>query len=291
MKSKLWVGGVKSTTPVSLLEDAFGRFGKVCKAECGFPGFAFVEFDDDAGALEAQTKMDKTYLQGIGKIHVSAATLRGYEEACKKRDDYWESKGQVYKRGSHSPSRSRSRKRGHAAAKRCSSSGSRSRGSVSRSGSRASGRQRKRSRSWSRRPKPQALVAQAQDGMPAIEDGKFQEVRPVWLSDADRGAVMCFFDGATGYDILLESASVSKAVNMARMPRFPRAFPEADESQRNALLAALSGVGTGGANETGNSERSVEVRQAVIVDAGGLRLLRKTLVVDGTVCYSEDKSI
>lgn len=339
MKTKLWVGGVKSTSGVKLLEDTFGRFGKVSKAETGFPGFAFVEFEDDSDAIEAQKNLDKTSIKGIGKIHVTTATNRGYDEACKKRDDYWRSKG-------HSAppcARSRSPLR-----KRSSSRSSRRRGRRSRSSSRSS-LPKRRSRSNSHRscsasrslqpprnkpskkeqsasrsashhsraravsppprdlslsppPKRENVVAALTNGvsydstaMSVCKDKTGypdQEPQAVWLSDVDRAAMLCFFDGASAYDMALESATVSKAHNPERMPRFPRCFPDVDEEIQAAMLTAFAGVSSDATKaDRDNTERSIEVRQKVIVSADGQRLIRKTLVVDGTVCYSEDKTL
>merc|ERR1711957_1074599 len=116
----------------------------------------------------------------------------------------------------------------------------------------------------------------------------FEEHQPIWLADTDRAAILCFFDAVSPFDILVEGASVSKAHNPERLPRFPRPFPDVDsEIQANILTALGSFCGVANAEKNvakkPSGERSVEVRQSIIVDpSDGVRLLRKTLVVNGT---------
>lgn len=88
MSSTCWVGRVKSTVPPSLLRDAFAEFGNILRIETGFAGFAFVEFEEMASCLEGVKMMNKKDVPNVGEIHVQQATYRGYEDACRKRDEY-----------------------------------------------------------------------------------------------------------------------------------------------------------------------------------------------------------
>lgn len=147
MKTKVWVGGVKSHTPASKVEEAFSKYGTVAKVETGFPGMAFVEFDALKDAEEACKALDAKVLPGIGKLGCKIATERGYEDAVKKRDDF--------QRGNFVPARNRvsrvSRSRSRSRRPRGRSRSRRSRRASSRS---RSTRRRNRSTSRSRTPKP-----------------------------------------------------------------------------------------------------------------------------------------
>mmetsp|Transcript_33359 Transcript_33359/g.76115 ORF Transcript_33359/g.76115 Transcript_33359/m.76115 type:complete len:174 (-) Transcript_33359:158-679(-) len=88
MTTRVWVGGAKSTTPISVLEQTFSKFGNVVKVETGFPGFAFVEYDNLSDAEAAVKELHEKIIPSIGKLGCQVATLRGYEDACRKRDEF-----------------------------------------------------------------------------------------------------------------------------------------------------------------------------------------------------------
>lgn len=172
MRTTVWVGRVKSTCAPNLLESAFGKVGQVAKVETGFAGFAFVEYENEDDADRACEELNKTVIPSVGEVLVSRATLRGYEDAVTKRDNYWRKKGTKEDskflagpgmgraRGSRSASRrktSRSRSRSRHRSRSFSRSRSRSRTKERRSRSQSrskSGAKRERngSRSWSNKP-------------------------------------------------------------------------------------------------------------------------------------------
>mmetsp|Transcript_21954 Transcript_21954/g.51358 ORF Transcript_21954/g.51358 Transcript_21954/m.51358 type:complete len:183 (+) Transcript_21954:100-648(+) len=158
MSSRVWVGGAKSTTPQSVLEQTFSKYGKIVKVETGFPGFAFVEFDHSSDAEAAVKDLHEKVLPGIGKLGCQVATLRGYEDACRKRDEFrkgtYQNKFRGSRRDSRSPSRGRRDRRPPPRRRRSSSRhSSRGRGSPRRSPTpQRGGRQRSRSRSRGREP-------------------------------------------------------------------------------------------------------------------------------------------
>eukprot|EP00927_Polykrikos_kofoidii_P067086 TRINITY_DN6260_c0_g2_i1.p1 TRINITY_DN6260_c0_g2~~TRINITY_DN6260_c0_g2_i1.p1 ORF type:complete len:389 (-),score=34.27 TRINITY_DN6260_c0_g2_i1:453-1619(-) len=147
MKNTVWVGRVKSTVPPNTLREAFSKCGNVTAVDTGFAGFAFVEYETEEDCVEAVKKMNNAKIANVGQIHVTHATLRGYDDALKKRDDYWRSRGgmpsNVSERiqGPRPRSRQRSRSRSFS---RC-----RRRDSRSRSRSRSADRRRQSSASSS----------------------------------------------------------------------------------------------------------------------------------------------
>mmetsp|Transcript_122185 Transcript_122185/g.356704 ORF Transcript_122185/g.356704 Transcript_122185/m.356704 type:complete len:112 (-) Transcript_122185:46-381(-) len=92
MESTVWVGRVKSTCSPSLLKETFSKVGEVAKVETGFAGYAFVTFERVEDACKACKTMKQASVPGIGNITVSKASCRGYDDACKKRDEFWQSR-------------------------------------------------------------------------------------------------------------------------------------------------------------------------------------------------------
>mmetsp|Transcript_75396 Transcript_75396/g.140642 ORF Transcript_75396/g.140642 Transcript_75396/m.140642 type:complete len:182 (+) Transcript_75396:122-667(+) len=111
MTTRVWVGGAKSTTPVSVLEQTFSKFGNVVKVETGFPGFAFVEYDNLGDAEAAVKELHEKIIPSIGKLGCQVATLRGYEDACRKRDEF--RKGTYQSNNRHKGGRQDSRSPSH----------------------------------------------------------------------------------------------------------------------------------------------------------------------------------
>eukprot|EP00401_Gymnodinium_catenatum_P051795 CAMPEP_0117495422 /NCGR_PEP_ID=MMETSP0784-20121206/20125_1 /TAXON_ID=39447 /ORGANISM="" /LENGTH=390 /DNA_ID=CAMNT_0005290345 /DNA_START=180 /DNA_END=1350 /DNA_ORIENTATION=- len=370
-----WVGRVKSTVSPSLLQEAFGKFGDIVRIETGFAGFAFVEFAEGEAAEEAIRKLNKADIPGVGTIHVSAASVRGYEDACRKRDDYWRGRNGTVPsmEGARPPHReplrdprmrSRSRARSRSRSRSMSRSMpkawrlARTRAEVSSSPSRSRRRRTQHRRSRSRsgtsssgggkrkvaataETSAGAVLAEANCGVNASKAGTRRGDTPdakqtvaladyagqnacqadgagneceedyedeAWdtfadetmpeLSREDRIEALCFFDGAGAYDLLLEAAFVLRAAAPDCLNGFPHAFPGLAQEDAAALLNVIAGfVANSGqsikkaAQRGGPQERSVEVRQSIIMNVHGQRVLRKAVLVDGAVCYQDLKLV
>lgn len=324
MRCTLWIGRVKSTCAPELLESAFAKYGSIARVETGFAGFAFVEFHSEEDAEVACKEMNKVAIAHVGEVHVSMATQRGYEEACNKRDTYRKLHGLPVRR---SRSRSRSRSRPVAGARRSPSVRRHRSQSRSRSGGAGRGRRERRSlsrssaslsrsksvrsakRERSRSPKLrewkgtanapgqiQPWSSQADQQDEAAGPRILTENDVVQVSRADRSAVLCFFDGASVYDLLLEGNGISRQ-EVGLMEGFPHAYPNLSKENTVGLVDALLGFTLEGCpadNEDGSaplSERSVEVRQTLSVDAQGRRRLRKALVVNGEIGFTEERAV
>lgn len=84
---------MKSSVPPEILEDSFRKAGKIVKIETGFPGFAFVEYQEEDDADKACKMFNKEVIPNVGEVRCSRATQRGYEEAVNKRQAYWKGRG------------------------------------------------------------------------------------------------------------------------------------------------------------------------------------------------------
>mmetsp|Transcript_102004 Transcript_102004/g.197473 ORF Transcript_102004/g.197473 Transcript_102004/m.197473 type:complete len:345 (+) Transcript_102004:87-1121(+) len=318
IRATLFVGRVKSTASPALLDEAFSNIGKVKRIETGFGGFAFVEFEDAEDADTACEKMKQATIPGIGEVRVEHATMRGYQDACTKREEYWRLRGGsasfAYPRNSqesrcrgspswgrrrrkHSWSRSRSRMRSKSRRR----SFSRSRGRRERSSS--SGGSASRSLSQMNSPMKREPQQQQQwAGHPArIENRKDVQPDSANLSTADdslsiafdledngfhldaahRAATVGFFDGANACDLLLEGAASADAGDSAAsglLSGFPHGFPALSQEGAMRLHSMVSGFVN--ANfEAGNSEDEHSIE------------IRQTLVVDADGRRSVRKSL
>lgn len=117
------------------------------------------------------------------------------------------------------------------------------------------------------------------------------------LSLQERASVVQFFDGASVRELLLESAAVV-AVPDLFLPEMMNGFPHSFQSLSQdgvinllAVFAAFVRGGGAGADAASNSDLSVEVRQTLTVSASGRRAMRKTLLVDGMRCASEEQAL
>eukprot|EP00401_Gymnodinium_catenatum_P066604 CAMPEP_0117549992 /NCGR_PEP_ID=MMETSP0784-20121206/48451_1 /TAXON_ID=39447 /ORGANISM="" /LENGTH=354 /DNA_ID=CAMNT_0005346997 /DNA_START=133 /DNA_END=1197 /DNA_ORIENTATION=+ len=346
-----WVGRVKSTIAPAILQQVFGEFGDVERIETGFAGFAFVEFRTGDAAEKAIKGLNNTSIDGVGTILVSGATSRGYEDACRKRGNYW--RGRLAGAHGASSKRDRSQCRSRSLSSRTSPRGRKRRRrhvSRSRSGrSTSSAPTSRRSPSVSRQDKSLAMPPPRDEGgasAPALNSGSppptaplttaavplprprrishiggpsgvtwngpeshdvfagackakaqvlDQEEPPLELDRSDREEALSFFDGAGAYDLLLEAASVLRAALPDCLNGFPHAYAGLAMEDAGALLNAVAGFVTADGNSIdeaahrgGSQERSLEVRQSIVLDARGGRLLRKVVVVDGATCFSED---
>eukprot|EP00927_Polykrikos_kofoidii_P049523 TRINITY_DN43574_c0_g1_i1.p1 TRINITY_DN43574_c0_g1~~TRINITY_DN43574_c0_g1_i1.p1 ORF type:complete len:369 (+),score=50.60 TRINITY_DN43574_c0_g1_i1:60-1109(+) len=130
-----------------------------------------------------------------------------------------------------------------------------------------------------------------------LTDGVSQQPRrgdlePGSLSCADRAAAVQFFNGASAPDIMLEGAGTARApAELAPdlLRDFPRSFQSTSQDTGVRMLRVLSAF-IRSAN-TLKHARSVEVRQAVVLDAHGRRFLRKSLVIDGTLQCTEERDV
>lgn len=119
------------------------------------------------------------------------------------------------------------------------------------------------------------------------------------LSCADRAAVVCFFDGANACDLLLEGSAVLRLPD-TYIPNllngFPHGFQGLSQEDGMKLLDVLSGIARADAESDDvpadlGMQRSAEVRQTLLVDARGRRIMRKSLVINGEVLCSEEQAI
>lgn len=110
------------------------------------------------------------------------------------------------------------------------------------------------------------------------------------LSSSDRSALVQFFDGASTRELLLESAAVLSVPELFSpdvLNGFPHSFHGLSQEGVINLLNVFSSFICSGAPPAG--ERSAEVRQTIVVNKRGQRVMRKTIVVDGNVCCSEEQ--
>lgn len=110
------------------------------------------------------------------------------------------------------------------------------------------------------------------------------------LSCTDRASAVCFFDGSSAPDLLLEAAGLLKVPDFF-VPNLLNGFPHGFQGLSQDGAVKLSKVLADVCSADGRlkAESSVEVRQALLVDKGGQRLLRKSLVINGVLYTSEDK--
>lgn len=111
------------------------------------------------------------------------------------------------------------------------------------------------------------------------------------LSSADRAAMVQFFDGASTRELLLESAAVLGVPELFTpdvLNGFPHAF-NGRLSQEGVvnLMNVFSGFLGGGAPPA--RDLSAEVRQTIVINTRGQRVMRKTILVDGNICCSEEQ--
>lgn len=110
------------------------------------------------------------------------------------------------------------------------------------------------------------------------------------LRSSDRSAMVKFFDGASTQELLLESAAVLNVPELFTpdvLNGFPHSFRSLSQEGVINLLNVFSSFTSSDAAPA--VERSVEVRQTIVVNTRGQRIMRKTMVVDGNVCCSEEQ--
>lgn len=357
--------------PKQLLIDHFSEAGKVVAVETGFPGFAFVEYEDERDSDKACDLLHRSMCPGVGEVVVNRATTRGYEEAVWKRKSFLEKhnretgSGQGRDRDStpHKP-RCRSRsdwRRSKSRKSRSRSSRRRSRstrcGSRRRSASEASSvspsrypqraspsREALRSKASRNSVSPRsgsprgrvngvhygdqpvggtegesergpsasfrsaalagvlpattatdgatetAIVPQTSCEVLALPDDAEGQ-----LSCDDRTAAVCFFDGTSLSDLLLEAGAVVKLPHLhlaELLEGFPQGFVGLSQDAKVRLLHVLARFITAGAQvATPGAEASLEIRQTVIIDSRGRRVIRKSLVINKQEACSEEHAL
>lgn len=114
------------------------------------------------------------------------------------------------------------------------------------------------------------------------------------MSISDRAAMVTFFDGSTAADLMLEGASVLRLPDFYvpyLLNGYPHGFQGLSQEDGMKLLDVTAGLARDEEIRVGalpNPERSVEVRQALVVDPRGRRRMRKSLWVNGEeVCLEE----
>mmetsp|Transcript_95571 Transcript_95571/g.270400 ORF Transcript_95571/g.270400 Transcript_95571/m.270400 type:complete len:327 (+) Transcript_95571:159-1139(+) len=326
METTVWVGKVKSTIAPTLLAEAFSEVGPIAKVETGFGGFAFVEFESADDAKKAVETLHRKTLPKIGEVAVDNCTYKGYMGAIDRRDNYWRNKGKHGPHADHtlnlkagadrSRSTSRRRRRSFSRSRSDSRECRRNRRSRSFSRSRSHSRSRARSKSWtpSRPRSPHQATACAGENdvgyngdstiAPCDDSGVAQGIgdqantrthngsEGAHLSRGDRTATVRFFDGSCAAKLLIEGAELVRLPDdfvQVLMKGFPRGFEGLSEEDVTQLLDMLAGF-IRGVNEAGQ-ELSAEVRQTLVLDARGKRILRKSIVINGRVRFSEKQML
>jgi hypothetical protein len=115
------------------------------------------------------------------------------------------------------------------------------------------------------------------------------------LCPRDRAELTKFFDGASTRELLLESAAVMSVPDLyvpEILNGFPHSFQGLSQEGVINLLAVFAAFIRGGSDEPRpSSELSAEVRQSVSVNARGQLVMRKTILVDGVTCSSEEQRL
>ncbi|CAJ1341889.1 unnamed protein product [Effrenium voratum] len=233
MPGMVWVGKVKSDAPPSVLERAFEQFGPIKAVETGFAGFAFVRFLEDGDADQAVRSMHDQLVPGVGKVLAQKATQRGYQDALNKREAFRRSgllgarrpgpgprgpQGDRAVRHDRRPSPVRPAETwrrsdpGRTAARGPrGNSVTLAEAPVPRFSRVARGTRNARacSRSRSRSGQRSRSEGPSERGSLPEDDRRLDEARPSTLGRTTRHQVLCFFDGATVLDLLLEAQSGS----------------------------------------------------------------------------------
>eukprot|EP00929_Paragymnodinium_shiwhaense_P106988 TRINITY_DN7291_c0_g1_i2.p1 TRINITY_DN7291_c0_g1~~TRINITY_DN7291_c0_g1_i2.p1 ORF type:complete len:372 (-),score=55.59 TRINITY_DN7291_c0_g1_i2:38-1153(-) len=115
---------------------------------------------------------------------------------------------------------------------------------------------------------------------------------PGFLAHKDRAKTHRFFNGTRVQDILLEGAVAAGTPTDCRaalLYDFPRGFrPAQAVDGPTDLLEVLAAFVRGDGSD---KALSAEVRQSLVTDARGRRLLRKSLVVNGDEFFAEEQSL
>lgn len=111
----------------------------------------------------------------------------------------------------------------------------------------------------------------------------------------DRSAAACFFDGSSVSDLLLEGGAIVK-LPMRDLPPFLEDFPHAFERlpylSKMRMVQVLSKFLSGPRPDAMPwGSVSLEVRQAVVIDRSGRRVLRKSLAINNKLECSEEREI
>lgn len=140
----------------------------------------------------------------------------------------------------------------------------------------------------------QGMAPASELGLPPPEEGE----EAAQLSCADRAAMVCFFDGANACDLLLEGASVLRLPDFYipyMLNGFPHGFQGLSQEDGMKLLDVMSGIARGDSEgdetQAGGEERAAEVRQTVLIDSRGRRIMRKCLLINGQEVCSEEQTI
>eukprot|EP00933_Yihiella_yeosuensis_P005345 TRINITY_DN109842_c0_g1_i1.p1 TRINITY_DN109842_c0_g1~~TRINITY_DN109842_c0_g1_i1.p1 ORF type:complete len:319 (+),score=43.83 TRINITY_DN109842_c0_g1_i1:57-1013(+) len=295
----LFVGKVKSTADSQTLRDVFERHGQLEWVETGFAGFAFVKYENSRDADYAVNKMHNQFIPGFGSHPVQPASQKGYDDAVVKREEFLKMAGGL-RSPNRSPNRASGRKFELGARKppignrEGSRSRSRSASASWRRRSRPASRSRSRSRVRSRPPPIGSATrpsrAANHEVVPYISKAQSKPANSS-LSRSDRAKVLCFFEGSSIRDLLLEAVPLAQFANAPQessSTTFPQSFEdcsgrEASELLRVAERFAQSG-NRGRREDRGDSdleEKSIEIRQMIAIDAKGQRVLRKAVFVNG----------
>eukprot|EP00928_Gymnodinium_smaydae_P052054 TRINITY_DN3579_c0_g1_i2.p1 TRINITY_DN3579_c0_g1~~TRINITY_DN3579_c0_g1_i2.p1 ORF type:complete len:398 (-),score=86.81 TRINITY_DN3579_c0_g1_i2:90-1283(-) len=111
------------------------------------------------------------------------------------------------------------------------------------------------------------------------------------LGQWERSTIAGFFDGAGPLDLLTEVSCACEvpddlAQSLLSAANFPHAFPGVEALAVSDLVEALACFTSG---RCGAESQSAEVRQEFGVRKDGRRFLRKSLVVNGGVCFSTER--
>lgn len=133
--------------------------------------------------------------------------------------------------------------------------------------------------------------------MVPVQDAALEEAGGQ-MSIADRAAMVTFFDGASAGELMLEGASVLRLPDFYvpfMLNGFPHGFQGLSQEDGMKLLDVIAGLARSDAEEgqlaESKPERSVEVRQALLVNPRGRRRMVKTLLINGEQVCSEESTL
>lgn len=110
------------------------------------------------------------------------------------------------------------------------------------------------------------------------------------LNAMDRAEVVCFFDGSSVADLLLEGSGFLRLPpeNVAdALEGFPHGFRDLSSEDGAQLLRVLANFSGPSDGEAG----SFEIRQTLSVDKYGQRIMRKTLLINSEEMCAEEQAL
>merc|ERR1712232_38065 len=129
-------------------------------------------------------------------------------------------------------------------------------------------------------PKQNTRAGEAGSEEPGAEDDETAG----FLSYKDRAKANAFFNGTRIQDIMLEgavAAGTPEKCRAALLHEFPRGFMRAEPKSGPCDLVKVLATFISGGKSKADSVLSAEVRQSLVTDSRGRRLVRKSIFVNG----------